>query len=742
MPLDALVATPTGWKRNGDLKVGDEVLTPFGTITTVTGIYPKGVRPVYQVKLRDGSTAESCNEHLWQIERSKTAIRFTGERDANGKRKYIGTGPNGQTHEIVSEIIDTDELKSRVDRGRQVSLPRIEPLAYREKDLPIDPYVLGVILGDGSISKNGSVRVTNSDDFIHEKLKDCGYELSYHNTDADKSPSFSILGVSSVIRDLHLNGKRAHEKFIPEDYLYGSVEQRLALLRGIMDTDGYISQTSEIEYTSVSEQLAKDVQALIRSLGGRVAIHEKNDVFYTSPSQQEPKRARKAYRLQNIRLQKINPFSLPRKADLWVEREDNSGNRVVEVTYVRDEAVQCIRVADNRHLYITNDYMPTHNTENIVFLKSTDESMIEQLVKMSGTTHEARIDQKTITRDNERVLNKNEGRISYTMQTKERPVIQFNDFMFIQQRNSIIIKAGTSPIWNKNKTAYPMSWRLFQNQINIPGKKFSLQTIPTNSSAKDFDVRKNQPDFFRMLEQRLAQAKMADEMKQAYKDAYGYSETDFIRLDQNVVADDIMHAINSRLFNIKHREANTNMEYSEEELEAMSMMDDLGVAVMESAKDNVEVAREFAKANADYEAHKQKRYAGGQISREDLVSMGGAVNRQLDKVLAIAYQESQQYFEDSADFRVDTNSGELRSANGTLYVRSSKGADREDIEQLERAERDPNSRVFSEDEKLQETFFEVTDEFIKYLASLESWSHIAGGRFDQEAKRAYQAIKS
>lgn len=368
--------------------------------------------------------------------------------------------------------------------------------------------------------------------------------------------------------------------------------------------------------------------------------------------------------------------------------------------------------------------------------------MIEQLVKMSGTTHEARIDQKTITRDNERVLNKNEGRISYTMQTKERPVIQFNDFMFIQQRNSIIIKAGTSPIWNKNKTAYPMSWRLFQNQINIPGKKFSLQTIPTNSSAKDFDVRKNQPDFFRMLEQRLAQARMADEMKQAYKDAYGYSETDFIRLDQNVVADDIMHAINSRLFNIKHREANAEMEYSEEELEAMNTMDDLGVALVNSAEENTEVAQAFAKANADYEAHKQKRYAGGQISREDLVSMGGAVNRQLDKVLAIAYQESHRYFEDSADFRVDTDTEELRSANGTLYVRSSKGADRDDVERLERAERDPDSRVFSEDERLQETFFEVTDEFIKYLASLESWSHIAGGHFDQEAKRAYQAIKS
>lgn len=364
--------------------------------------------------------------------------------------------------------------------------------------------------------------------------------------------------------------------------------------------------------------------------------------------------------------------------------------------------------------------------------------MIETLVKMSGTTHESRIDQKTITRDNERVLNKNEGRISYTMQTKERPVIQFNDFMFIKERNSIVIKAGSSPLWNRNETAYPMSWRLFQNQIKIPGKKFSLQTIPTNSSAKDFDVRKNQPDFFDMLEQRLAQARIADEMKQAYKDAYGFTEADFIRLDQNVVADDIMHAINGKLFNIKHREANMSDE-EQEMLEGMSdlgVMDDLGMHLADVAEDNIEVEQEVAKARAEQEIHQQKRYAGGFISREDLISIAGQVNRQLDKVLAMAYQESQRYFEDSSEFRIN-DKGELFSANGMLYVRSSKGANREDIEKLENAESDPDSRVFGEDGS-HETFYEVTDDFIKYLASLESWKNLADGRFDQEASRAYQ----
>lgn len=748
MGLDALVATPTGWVRNGDLNIGDEVLTPFGTVTTVTGIYPQGVRPVYEVKLRDGSKAESCNEHLWQIERGKTSIRYTGKLTANGKRETVGTGPNGQKHKMVTEIIDTDELKSRVDKGRQINLPRIEPLAYNAQELPLDPYVLGVILGDGRIFKNGSLTITNSDESVVAELEARGYTLSRY---ADSS-EFSILGIASIIRELGLDGRRSHDKFIPELYLYGSVEQRIDLLRGLMDTDGYISKNNEIEYVSVSEQLAKDVQALIRSLGGRVNINEKENVFYTSPTQTERKQARKAYRLQNIRLQKLNPFSLPRKAERWVERNDNSGNRVVSVSYVRDEETQCISVADERHLYVTNDYLPTHNTENIVFLKSTDDGMIDTLVKMSGTTHETRTDQKTITKDNEKFFNKTEGKISYTMATKEKPVIAFNDFMFIKERNSIIIKAGTSPLWNHNETAYPMSWRLFANQIKIPGKKFSLQTIPTNSSAIDFDVRKNQPDFFNMLNQRLAQAKLTDEYKQAYLDSYNLSETDIIRLDQNVVADELMHAINGKLFNIHHKGSGEGAATAEEQ-EAMPKFDEFGepivdddsddgfVDVRDTAEENTEVIKEAAGNMSLQDDHETGRYAGGHISRAHLVSMGGAVTRSLDNVLAVAYEESKNYFEDGVDFRVDAETGELRSANGVMYIRSTKGDNEQDIKHLEDGESDVDMRVYSEDAQLKETVFEVTDDFIKYLSTLDSWKHIANGQFETQAKYAYEKIK-
>jgi len=263
-----------------------------------------------------------------------------------------------------------------------------------------------------------------------------------------------------------------------------------------------------------------------------------------------------------------------------------------------------------------------------------------------------------------------------------------------------------------------------------------LQTIPTNSSAKDFDVRKNQPDFFKMLDQRLVQARMSDMMKQAYLDAYSLSEAELIRLDQNVVADDIMHAINSQMFNIKHRKAGADDESYVADMSDIPEMDEFGT-ILDHAIDNTEVAQEAAKAQMVQSTHQQKRYAGGQISREDLLSMGGQVNRQLDKVLALAYAEARPYFEDAPGFRT-TENGDLTSDMGEIYVRSSRGANRDDIAALENAETDGNSRVYGEGDALEETFYEVTDAFIRYLAGLDSWRDIAGGRFEQGAARAYQ----
>ena len=379
------------------------------------------------------------------------------------------------------------------------------------------------------------------------------------------------------------------------------------------------------------------------------------------------------------------------------------------------------------------------NTENIVFLKSTDDAMIETLVKMSGTTHESRIDQKTITKDNERLFNKNEGRISYTMSTKERPVIQFNDFLFIKERNSIVLKAGSSPIWNRNETAYPMSWRLFMNTLHIPGKKFSLQTIPTNSSAKDFDVRKNQPDFFAMVNHRKEQAKLVKEQMENYKKAYNLTDADFIRLDQNVVADEIMDAVN-RTLAMRNEEQLMAQEMIESGEMTEIMIDEFGMPIeqteqlLDSAEDNTELMKEKAEAEIQQRYQEDKIYAGGLLSRANIRT------GQFDPILATAYRETMNYFKNDNNFCVNEDTGELLSPDGTVYVTSNKGKIKEDIEALVQGGKDPNSKVYSEgDVNVADLeHYEVTSAFIDYLLNLDSWRDVANGRFDVAVKRQYE----
>ena len=217
--------------------------------------------------------------------------------------------------------------------------------------------------------------------------------------------------------------------------------------------------------------------------------------------------------------------------------------------------------------------------------------MLDTLQKMSGTTHKAFTNSKTITRDTERIWLQNEGKTSYTMTVQEVPVISYNDMAFISQRNSIVFRAGDSPIWNRNETILPMSWRLLQNTIKQPGHDYTFQTIPTLSSAKEFDRRKNQPDFGKMVDKRMAQAVASDNAKQAYQSIYGYSEWDIEQLDPDFYAAEIMEVINTSL--------------SETVSEAEDDDYDAWLEAQESVKDVAEDNSDQAKATAEAAARQQ-----------------------------------------------------------------------------------------------------------------------------------------
>lgn len=351
--------------------------------------------------------------------------------------------------------------------------------------------------------------------------------------------------------------------------------------------------------------------------------------------------------------------------------------------------------------------------------------MLDTLQKMSGTTHKAFTNSKTITRDTERIWLQNEGKTSYTMTVQEVPVISYNDMAFISERNSIVFRAGDSPIWNRNETILPMSWRLLQNTIKQPGHDYTFQTIPTLSSAKEFDRRKNQPDFGKMVDKRMAQAVASDNAKQAYQSIYGYSEWDIEQLDPDLYAAEIMEVINTSL-------SETVSETEDDDYDAW-------LEAQESVKDVAEDNPDQAKANAEAAARQQEedklRFAHKKLSRSSLAP-NGVPNHSLDKEIIEAFIERKGDFEkDHLNFVVDGST--LCSPTGVVYI--AKKSSTKDLAAINEAAKDKNSAVFAEGDINQNELkafgtYEVTDDFIIWLSRQDRWS-FAKGRFDDEMAR-------
>lgn len=358
-PLYAKVLTTSGYKAMGDIQVGDKIVDPRGDESKVTGVFPQGVRPVYRVTMRDGSSAEGCHQHLWEVEVGRVDQQKSGTRKRPGGQNKVGV-----------RVVNTMKLAEMVEAGLTVRVPIIQPVEYESLDeLPIDPYVLGVLIAEGSLGTSvrfeqsptlGSEvieRVRTSLPYGHALTTLAGYP-SVHNIVATTSEGNGVL---RSLRELGLMGHRAWEKFIPEFYLRASVADRLALLQGLMDGDGGIDSCGRIQFGSSSEALRDGVLELVRSLGGRATTRTVTGVKYTSPTQHESKDARNAYILASVQIP-LNPFHMSAKADRHSRLNAAYQRRVMSVEFLGNEEVQCISVSADSHLYVTDNFVPTHNT--------------------------------------------------------------------------------------------------------------------------------------------------------------------------------------------------------------------------------------------------------------------------------------------------------------------------------------------------------------------------------------------
>lgn len=348
-PLDEPVLTPFGFRKMGDIKVGDLVTGADGKAERVIQIHPQGEMDVYRIKFIDGAETRCTAQHLWL---SKEA-----HKSSKSDTRELGNW----------RVRDTKTLIEMLKKGKNVLIPMTKPVTYTVGRYggKIKPYTLGVLLGDGCLS-GSSITVTKNDDEIFENISRDGYDIAPVNT-KNHAKTYIFHNFKEERRYLSLHKLRctAKGKYIPKGYKYAPPEYRLALIQGLMDTDGYADNRGHCEYCTISPRLAKDMQELIWSIGGKATIREKIPTC-TFPDGTK-KACDKAYVVYIQTGDNAQLFRLKRKKNRCQGKKFNGGysemlRRIISIEPCGKEVCQCITVDSPDGLYVTKDYIVTHNS--------------------------------------------------------------------------------------------------------------------------------------------------------------------------------------------------------------------------------------------------------------------------------------------------------------------------------------------------------------------------------------------
>lgn len=457
--METRALTPTGWKLLGDIKVGDRVCNPDGTLARVIKITDNGPKQFYRITLADGSTVEADEDHLWAI-----SIAGARKRRADSPPPVIPAGlrPEDEwnlrvqsrcrvvnTRELLALVRRADADKSAGKTPRYVQLPLTSPVALTGAPgrwETLSPYTLGALVGDGSLS-GSSVTITGVDDEVFDRIRcelpqhlslkswkpnssDCPLYAIVRNGDTPseittssafvdqlarilterqkrqsdlvnaglggqacmsavmngkKRPTAALaqrlddyLGASGALTEAHashggstamdllqrdgLAGLRAWEKFIPERIKWAPTADRFSFIQGLFDADGSMDERGHVDFVTVSERLARDVQDVLRSLGYRATLTTKQP-HYTIDRERRP--GRLAYRLyvQGRHMDRL--FHISRKAGRvrkFNGCEVEPWHRIVSVEPTEVDNSRCITVDNLNHLYVTDDFIVTHNS--------------------------------------------------------------------------------------------------------------------------------------------------------------------------------------------------------------------------------------------------------------------------------------------------------------------------------------------------------------------------------------------
>lgn len=364
LPNSTKIPTPKGYTTVGQVKVGDYLFDAFGKPTKVLAIYPQGKKEIWEVTFKDGRKAHCCEEHLWSY-------------CTEGQRREAKEGRKFYTDTLKD--ISKKELYRR-GHGYKILVPMQKAVQYPEKQYSINPYVLGLFLGDGSFryqNNSKSLMFSSSDkelvDYISNIMNWSSKQYQNHSQYSwyfefkNNLKGHKNVWVEDFLENYpELLNAYSEDKFIPLEYLQGSIEQRFELLNGLLDTDGSVDkEKGRVSYYTISSKLRDGVIELARSLGFKTSViedsHKDTNICYKIEISGQPK-------------DKIKLFKLNRKKELVLQwynngkrKENNLFNPIVEIKKLNySEEMTCFYVDNEEHLFLMNDYIVTHNTRAMI----------------------------------------------------------------------------------------------------------------------------------------------------------------------------------------------------------------------------------------------------------------------------------------------------------------------------------------------------------------------------------------
>jgi replicative DNA helicase len=338
--LDTKILTPNGYVEMRDIEVGDLVIGEEGEPVEVTGVYPQGKKEIYELTFDNDAKVKCSKDHLWKF-----------------KNKDMYYRNKDWEVDSLENIMNRFKVKRSQDNNLLVPVCKAVDFG-REVNLPVDPYLLGVLIGDGYLSGD-RICISNPEKDVLDKCNNLFPDKHEFLEQRGDNYSWNVKSESRVNQFNHTIKVKTENKFIPEDYLYASKEKRMSLLKGLMDTDGHVTKKGTFQYFTVNKRLKDQFKFLCGTLGYKTSITEdRRAEKYTSSNV--------CYRIA------VKTDDVIVSSEKHLERLSNvkKGNRkfnneisyITNIERVGEEECQCIAVDSENHTYVVQDFIVTHNT--------------------------------------------------------------------------------------------------------------------------------------------------------------------------------------------------------------------------------------------------------------------------------------------------------------------------------------------------------------------------------------------